>query len=485
MNILNTLTALELAEKIRLRELTALDVAKHTLEQIASDPCNCFMSPSPESALAAAAAVDTQLESGICPSLLAGVPIAIDDTILMRQERCTAGSRMLDTFVSPFSATVVDKILSAGLVPVGRTNTDELGVSGSGSTCYQGPTLNPRHPETLSGGAAAAIASRLVPLALCCDSIGTPRKFASLSGTVFLKPTYGSVSRFGIVAYVSSAEQIGPAAATLNDAAALFNIIAGHDSKDGTSLPDHTPLTLIPRQDLRGMRVGVLPYWDTLNGMSAGSRSSSTERFDTLNTTINRLCELGADICECDLPQLDLAHLVLRIIAAAEGCTNFSRFDGVKFGHRPQTITSLEDIYVGSRSEGFGLEVKKTILLGSYVLAQQNYEKYYLQALKIRRLIQDQLTHLLQSFDCLLLPASSHKPYHPDRPNANTRLSFEDMRYTAPATLAGFPAAAAPAPVHPQHGANTPGIQLIAGIHGEQKLYDVLSVLSANPAPHL
>lgn len=481
---MQTLNALDLAEKIRQRNLSALEVTQHTLEKITTDSNNCFMSITPESALAAAAAVDAQLQRGICPSPLAGVPIAIDDTLLVRNTRCTAGSRMLNNFIPPFSATVVEKIRVAGLIPVGRTNTDEFGVRGSGDTCWHGPTLHPRENAALASGAAAAIVSNLVPLALCCDSIGTQRKFASLTGTVFLKPTYGNVSRFGVVATLSSAEQVGTAAITIDDAAALFNIIAGNDPQDGTSLSDTTSLTVTPRTDLRGMRIGVAAdYWRAGHWQTSLEKDeiALAKQADTLRDTVQRLTDLGAVVQEYTLPlsptePLGLAHLVLEVLTAAEGCNNFSRYDGIKFGCRPQTYTSLDDIYFASRSDGFGYEVKKSILLGSYVLAQQQYEKYYLQALKVRRLIQQHVSQTLQSCDCLLLPAASGQSYRQNNAAANARLSFSDTFYTAPATLSGFPAAVAPG----CSASNTEpgGIQLVANSRGEQILYDVLSALA-------
>ncbi|MCL1851904.1 MAG: amidase family protein [Peptococcaceae bacterium] len=459
---MHTLNALTLAEKIRRRDLTALEVTKHTLERITTDPNNCFLDTTPETALDAATALDAQLERGDCPSLLAGVPIAIDDTILVRGDRCTAGSRMLDTFKAPFSATVIEKIRAAGLIPIGRTNTDEFGVGNSGDTCWHGSTPNPRDPAATTGGAAAAIASRLVPLALCSDSIGAQRKHAALTGTVFLKPTYGRVSRFGLIAYVPSAEQIGAAAANIHDAAALLNIISGHDPRDGTSLPDTSepPITLTSRNGLAGMRVGIATDWWTLS-----------QQPDTLRRVSTHLSELDARVQEYALPPryanlVKLGPLALTVIAAAEGCNNFSRYDGLKFGHRPQTGTSLDDIYFGSRSEGFGYEVKKTILLGSYVLAQQQYEKYYLQALKIRRLIHQHLTEALQQFDCLLLPVSPTLDRQKDV-TAGAKPSLKDMLCTAPASLAGLPAVA-----------GTAGIQLVAGSRGEQHLYDAWAALS-------
>ncbi|MCL1790633.1 MAG: amidase family protein [Peptococcaceae bacterium] len=466
---MHTLDALTLANQIRRRDLTAFEVAKHTLSRIDADTNNCFLYTTPETALVAAKRIDARLEQGDCPSPLAGVPIAIDDTILVRGDRCTAGSRMLDNFISPFNATVIDKILAAGLIPVGRTNTDEFGVCGSGDTCYHGITLNPLDSSNLAGAAAAAISSRLVPLALCADTLGAQRKFASQTGTIFLKPTYGKVSRFGLVPYISSAEQIGAAGATIGDTAALLNIIAGYDPKDGTGIPNSDLIPPEPSQDLRHLRIGIATdYWTTLGRTGTA----------TLTETRERLTALGATLQDCPLPQqqtdiLGMASMALQIIAAAEGCNNFSRYDGIKFGYRPQTYATLDDISINSRSESFGREVKKTILFGSFVLAQQQYEAYYLQALKIRRLIQQQLAQALQTYDCLLIPASTGQPYHKTNPEANARQCLTDTHYTAPATLAGYPAVAAPSPAVTQERC---GIQFIAAPNNEQILFDIVNL---------
>ena len=354
--------------------------------------------------------------------------VCVDDTILTTDTLSTASSKMLSNFTSPFEATVIGKLRDAGYEIAGKTNTGELGMDITTESSYIGATLNPYNTDRISGGAAAAVASDKAKYALCVDSDGSARRFAGFTNVSFIKPTYGTVSRFGVIASVSSSEQIGVCAKTTADAAELLTVIAGHDDNDGTSLPADSYKYDIT--DVKGMKVGIPKE------LFAGLKDDAKKAMDSF---IAKLAELGVECEEFSLPCAEFAPYAYHIISAAEACNNYSRFDAIKFGYRAENCTNLEDIYVKSRSEALGMNVKKLVLMGSLVLSEAHYEDLYLRALKTRRVVRDAMTEAFKKYDVVLSPVSAGSAYPLGYAENNDELCFSESKYTAVASIIGIP----------------------------------------------
>ena len=374
--------------------------------------------------------------------------VIIDDNIIIKDQVCAAGSHMLYNFAPPFQAEAVDRLLAKGWEIAGQTHVGEFAMAGS-ETCWFGPADNPLNAAFLGSAAAAAVQAGQADAGLIVDC-GDSLRLAAQSGCVAFRPTYGSVSRFGIIANISSSEQIGAVARSVADAAALVSDVAGHDTKDATSLPAEK-YDFAPAASVAGLKIA---YVENLLSEAANPavRQAAEE-------AAAQLAARGAKVDRVSLPYLELAGPADTCMAAAEGCNNVSRFDGVKYGYRTEKYRNIEDLYRGSRSEGFGLHAKFVCLLGTYVLSKGNYDDYYYKALQARYLIRETFRELFKDYDAALLPLSSGGAYAKDAADIPA-LTDEDRRWSAPALISGLPSVALP---WGKNGAGLPfALQIIA-----------------------
>ncbi|NCV40518.1 MAG: Asp-tRNA(Asn)/Glu-tRNA(Gln) amidotransferase subunit GatA [Betaproteobacteria bacterium] len=438
-----------LARALRAGETSSEQLTREALSRIAKSQLNAFIDVLPERSLEQARAADQRLAQGD-PSPLLGIPIAHKDIFVTRFWRSTAGSRMLADYVSPFDAAVVERLAEAGMVCVGKLNCDEFAMGSSNEHSYFGPVSNPwdlsRVPGGSSGASAAALAAGIVPASTGTDTGGSIRQPAALCGVTGIKPSYGRVSRWGMIAFASSLDQAGPMACSAADCAKLLQSMAGFDPRDATSR--ELPLEDFSRgvgrplasgsvsRPLLGLRIGIPRQWFA-EGLDAAQRT-------VIEAAIADLEQLGAQTQAVSLPRTDLSIPAYYVIAPAEASSNLARFDGLRFGHRASETRDLESLYERSRAEGFGPEVKRRIMVGTYVLSQGYYEAYYLQAQRIRRLIAQDFAQALSECDLLLGPvtptAAWLKGAMQDDP---TQMYLADI-YTLGASLAGLPGMSLP-----------------------------------------
>jgi aspartyl-tRNA(Asn)/glutamyl-tRNA(Gln) amidotransferase subunit A len=429
-------TALELAARLHRGELRVAQALEAYYAAIAASRCNCYISLCKEQAFAKAAQVQRRLDEGDVRSPLAGVPLAVKDLICTQGLRTTCASKMLEEFVPPYNATVTEKILAADLIILGKTNMDEFAMGSTTETSYFGATKNPHNPAHVpggsSGGSAAAVAAHEAPLALGSDTGGSIRQPAGYCGVVGLKPTYGAVSRYGLVAYASSLDQIGPMGRTAEDCAALFDIIKGRDPRDSTSMT----YPHLPAKNIEGLRVGVPREF-----FGAGLQPEVAK---AVLAAKDALVGRGAVAGECSLPVVEYAIPTYYIIACAEACSNLSRYDGVKYGHSSESAQSLRETYIKSRSEGFGMEVKRRIMLGNFVLSSGYFDAYYKKALQARRLIQKAYFEAFEQFDVLLGPVAPTTAPRLGESLADPLKMYLSDIYTVAVNIAGLPAISLP-----------------------------------------
>ncbi len=432
----------ELAAGLRARRFSSIELTETFLGRIerSQGALNAFISVTRAEALAGAAAADRELAAGTGGALL-GVPIAHKDLFCTRGVRTTCGSRMLDNFVSPYDATVVAKLKQAGAVMLGKTNMDEFAMGSSNETSYYGPVRNPWDPDLVpggsSGGSAAAVAARLVPGATATDTGGSIRQPAALCGITGLKPTYGRVSRYGMVAFASSLDQGGVLTASAADAALMLREMAGFDPNDSTSVerevPDYVGLL---EQPLAGLKVGLLKeFFD--KGLDPDNGQRVREALKVFES-------LGARLTEVSLPNLPLSVPVYYVVAPAECSSNLARFDGVRYGHRCESPRDLLDLYRRSRGEGFGAEVKRRIMTGTYVLSAGYYDAYYLKAQRVRQLINADFTRAFQQVDVLMGPTTPTPAFAIGAKTSDPITMYLNDIYTIGANLAGLPALSVP-----------------------------------------
>lgn len=438
--MLTDLTLSAAAAHLRAGDVTSLALTEATLARIgALDPAvQAFITVLPEAARRAAAAADERLaawrrDPARPLSPLTGVPVALKDVLCLRGARTTAGSRILENFIAPYTATAAERLLAAGAVVVGKTNCDEFAMGSSTENSGFFPTRNPwntaRVPGGSSGGSAAAVAARMAYGALGTDTGGSVRQPASFCGAVGLKTSYGRVSRYGLIAYGSSLDTIGPVARTVADAAALFAVIAGHDPRDATTLP--APVaepSLASAADLRGVRVGV-PQEYFIDGMQA-----EVER--AVRAAIDALQALGAEIVPLSLPHTAYALPVYYLIAPAEASANLARFDGVRYGPR-EAAEDLWEVFEHTRGARFGAEVKRRIMLGTYALSAGYYEAYYGQAQKVRTLIKGDFDAAFQQVDVIACPVAPTTAFPLGARTADPLAMYLEDVFTLPASLAG------------------------------------------------
>jgi aspartyl-tRNA(Asn)/glutamyl-tRNA(Gln) amidotransferase subunit A len=466
---LHDLTVAELAGQLRARQVSAVEAAQHFLARAESHASlGAYLAMDDEVTLAQARAADARLAAGTAGPL-EGVPMAHKDIFVTKDFPSTAGSRMLDGYRSPFDATVVRKLAESGVVTLGKLNCDEFAMGSANENSAYHPVHNPwdltRVPGGSSGGSAAAVAARLVPAATGTDTGGSIRQPASFCGITGIKPTYGRASRYGMIAFASSLDQGGPMARTAEDCALLLTAMCGPDpDRDSTSLDvPAEDFTRSLNDSLDGLRIGV-PKEFFGEGLAPDVRAM-------VDAALKEYQKLGAKLVEITLPRTELSIPVYYIIAPAEASSNLSRFDGVKFGHRARNYTDLVDMYKKTRAEGFGDEVKRRIMIGTYVLSHGYYDAYYLQAQKIRRMIADDFQQAFKSCDVIAGPVAPTVAWklggHGNDPLADYLADI----FTLPASLAGLPGMSVPAGFG--EGGMPVGLQLIGNYFSEAKLLNL------------
>ncbi len=438
------LTAAEATEKIKRQDLTAEEYVSALIARIndVDTKINAFITPAKEEALRRAREIDSKIRKGESPGRLAGIAIAIKDTICTLGLTTTCSSRMLEHFVPPYDATVIKKLKAEDAIIIGKTNMDEFAMGSTTETSRFGATRNPwnlaKVPGGSSGGSAAAVVSDEATLALGSDTGGSVRCPASYCSVVGLKPTYGLVSRYGLIAYANSLEQIGPIAKTVSDCALLFSVISGHDKKDNTSvdLPKKNHLTSL-KDDAEGLKIG-LPLEFFGEGVDDGVKK-------VVLAAIQRLESLGAVCEEVSLPSLGYALAAYYIIAMSEASSNLARYDGLRYGYRiEQDNADWTKVYAQDRRAGFGTEVRRRIVLGTYALSAGYYEQYYLRALKVRTLIRRDFEKALEKFDVLAGPTMPIPPFNIGEKIEDPLTLYMCDILTVPANLTGYPAISIP-----------------------------------------
>jgi aspartyl-tRNA(Asn)/glutamyl-tRNA(Gln) amidotransferase subunit A len=468
MSALHDKSVAELSAALQARQVSSVEVTQAFLERVTRHQAelNAFISITAEAALAEAAQADLRL-SGKDAGPLTGVPIAHKDIFCTRGEKTTCGSRMLANFVSPYDATVVERLRAAGVVMLGKTNMDEFAMGSSNETSFFGPVRNPwdvaRVPGGSSGGSAAAVAARLAPAATATDTGGSIRQPAALCGVTGLKPTYGRVSRFGMIAFASSLDQGGLITRSAEDAALLLGAMAGFDERDSTSVelpvPDYSSAL---GQPLKGLKIGVLKeFFD--KGLEPVIEQHIRAALDLLRSE-------GAVIRDVSLPNLPLSVPTYYVVAPAECSSNLARFDGVRYGHRCDNPRDLLDLYQRSRGEGFGAEVKRRIMTGTYVLSAGYYDAFYLKAQRVRQLISNDFERAFHEVDVVIGPTTPTTAFELGAKTADPVTMYLNDIYTIGANLAGLPAISLPCGL--AQGLPT-AMQIIGPHFGEERLLNV------------
>jgi aspartyl-tRNA(Asn)/glutamyl-tRNA(Gln) amidotransferase subunit A len=433
----------ELSQSLHNREFSSEELTRHLLTRIDSldGVLNSFITVVAEQAIAQARAADTRLAAGDAHPLT-GIPLAHKDIFCTAGIKTSCGSKMLDNFIAPYDATVVEKLNDIGMVMLGKTNMDEFAMGSSNETSFYGPVCNPwdvaRVPGGSSGGSAAAVAARLVPFATCTDTGGSIRQPASLCGITGIKPTYGRVSRYGMIAFASSLDQGGVLAGDARDCAMLLQAMSGFDERDSTSVNrDVEDYASMLTGDVRGLRIGV-----PKEHFGQGLNNDVAER---IHEALAVFESLGAELVDVQLPNTNLSIPAYYVVAPAECSSNLSRFDGVRFGHRAENPTDLEDLYKRSRTEGFGAEVKRRIMIGTYVLSAGYYDAYYLKAQKLRRLISADYARAFENVDVIMGPTTPDVAFaFGEKSDDPTTMYLCDI-YTNGVNLAGLPGMSIPA----------------------------------------
>ena len=471
MSDLHRLSIRELSEGLAQAKFSSRELTEHYLKRIAKidSQVQSYVTVTPEQALAQADAADAALKAGNATALT-GVPIAHKDIFCTQGIKTTAGSKMLDNFISPYDATVVAKGKAAGLVTLGKVNMDEFAMGSTSENPHFGSTKNPWNLEHVpggsSGGSAAVVAADLAPFATGTDTGGSIRQPASFCGLTGLKPTYGRVSRFGMIAYASSMDQGGPMARSAEDCAYLMNVMAGHDAKDSTSVQKDVDnyVANLNGTSVKGLRIGIPKQYFYDVPLDVGVR-------DCVWKALNKLEEMGATLVEIDLSMTDAYVPTYYLIAPAEASSNLQRFDGVRYGYRCENPVDLIDLYKRSRSEGFGAEVQRRILIGTYALSAGYYDAYYVKAQKVRRLIQQDFLKAFENVDVIAAPTSPTAAYRIGAELDPVSMYLGDI-YTIAVNLAGLPAINAPVGFEER---NLPvGLQLIGNYWSESQLLSVV-----------
>lgn len=461
-------TIAELSKALQQKQISSVELTQLFLDRIKQhdNVLNSFVTVTDELALAQAKEADQRIAAGTVTTLT-GIPFAQKDIFCTKNIKTTCGSKMLDNFIAPYDATVVERLNAAGTVMLGKTNMDEFAMGSSNENSFYGPVKNPWNTQCIpggsSGGSAAAVAARLTPAATGTDTGGSIRQPAALCGITGLKPTYGRVSRYGMIAFASSLDQGGPMTQTAEDAAIVMNAMAGFDSKDSTSVNQDVPdYTASLNNDLSGLKVGLPEEYFNNDGLDK-------EVADAVNETINVLEKLGAKMVKVRLPHTDYATSAYYVIAPAECSSNLSRYDGVRYGYRCDQPKNLTDLYQRSRSEGFGDEVKRRIMIGTYVLSSGYYDAYYARAQKVRRLIRDDFLNAFNDVDIILTPTTPTPAFPSGSKKDPTTMYLSDI-FTVAVNLAGLPGISVPA------GLNEDGLPI--GVQFIGKHFDEARILN-------
>ena len=468
-------TLSELKELLEKKDISSFELVEETFKNISSSKTNSFITLNEEAALTKA----KEFDQGECKGDLAGLPIAQKDLFCTKNLRTTCGSRILENFIPPYNATVVENLSKAGSICVGKTNMDEFAMGSSNETSYFGAVKNPwdleRVPGGSSGGSAAAVAEGLVCAATGTDTGGSIRQPAALCGITGIKPTYGRASRWGMIAFASSLDQAGAFARNAEDCALLLNHICSHDEKDSTSLSNDKENYLENiNNDLKGKKIGIVKEFDISN--------LSKEVQDSFEQSKKIFESLGANFVEVSMPNIKLSVPTYYVVAPAECSSNLSRFDGVKYGYRAENVNDLEDLYIKSRSEGFGDEVKRRILIGTYVLSAGFYDAYYKKAQQSRRMIKNDFVKAFSEVDVIMSPSSPSSAFKiGSKTEDPIEMYLEDL-FTISSNLAGVPAMSIP------HGfsKNLPiGLQLIGNYLEESEILNFAHQYQKNTDWHI
>ena len=480
-----TWTAADLAAKIHAREVSSVEVTQAHLDRIGAvnDELNAFLHVGADEALAAAKQVDETIAAGETPaSALAGVPLALKDVFTTTDAPTTCASKILDGYMSPYDATVTAKLRAAGIPILGKTNMDEFAMGSSTENSAYGPTLNPydttRTPGGSGGGSSAALAAGMAPLAIGTDTGGSIRQPAALTNTVGVKPTYGTVSRYGLVACASSLDQGGPTARTVLDTALLHEVIAGHDANDSTS--SQRPIAPVvdaaragAQGDLKGMKLGVVKQFQRQEAFQPGV-------LEAYQANLEQLKSQGAELVEVDCPNFDHALNAYYLILPCEVSSNLARFDGMRYGQRQgdDGTHSADQVMALTRAEGFGPEVKRRIMIGTYALSVGYYDAYYLQAQRVRNLIAHDFANAYQQVDAIVAPVTPSTAFKLGEKADDPLAMYMFDLFTLPLNLAGVCGMSVPGGFASDSGLPT-GLQIMGPAHGDDVLYRVGAAFEA------
>ena len=442
MNITD-LTVHELKDKLSKKELTISEINKAYIDRIneKEKDLDTFMTLLTDEALEKAKKIEEKIENGDITSSLAGIPIGIKDNICTKGIKTTCSSKMLENFIAPYDATVMEKINSQNMITLGKLNMDEFAMGSSTENSAFKKTRNPwnlnKVPGGSSGGSASAVAAGMVPWALGSDTGGSVRQPASLCGIVGLKPTYGLISRYGLIAYASSLDQIGTFTKDVEDCAMLLNVISGKDEKDTTSVDiGEKDYTKALKNDVKGLRIGVPKEY-----FAEGINPEVKEKVEN---AIEEYKKMGAVVEECSLPIAEYTLATYYIISCAEASSNLGRFDGIRYGYRANNYSNLRELFVNSRTEGFGAEVKRRIILGTYVLSSGYYDAYYKKAQQVRTLIKNEFNKVFEKYDILIIPTSPVTAFGIGEKSDNPLEMYMADICTVPINVAGVPAISIP-----------------------------------------
>ena len=471
---LDTLTASQVCALVRAGEVSAREVAQAALDAVSrrEDAVHAFLQVTPDMALAAADALDAARARGEQLPPLAGVPVAFKDNMHLVGTRCTCASRMLEDYESAYTATCVQRMLDAGCLPLGKTNMDEFAFGSSTETSHFGKTHNPhdltRVPGGSSGGSAAAVAAGMAALTLGSDTGGSIRQPAAFCGVVGLKPTYGMVSRYGVVAFGSSLDQVGPFGRTVDDVALAMNALAGRDPRDCTSQDWSRDFTAGLHDGVAGMRIGVIPSMTHAEGVTPETAAA-------VDAAAANLASAGAEIVEVELPNAAAAISAYYVLAPCEAFSNLARFDGVRYGYQHPGSRDLAEMSSLSRAEGFGAEVKRRIVLGAYLLSSGVYDQYYYPAQQVRALITDDYRRAFEKVDAILMPPSPNVAFHFGEISDPTAMYLSDM-FTISLNIAGNCGVSVPVGCGADSGMPV-GAQLVGPAFADDRLLRVAAAL--------
>ena len=451
------------------KEITPVDLVNEVFERIASDKLNCFITTDKEGALERAKSLGEPDESNI----LWGLPIALKDNMVTTNMRTTAGSKMLENFVSVYDAHIVDLINENKMIIIGKTNMDEFAMGSSNQTSYFGPVRNPWNNALVSGGSsggsASSVSSRIVPFALGSDTGGSIRQPSSFCGIVGLKPTYGRVSRYGLIAFASSLDQIGPMTRNVFENASLLNILCKKDKRDLTHIGKEEDFTRLIGEPISGMKIAIPEFYI--------SDVIDSQVLDKINDIRKLLEDNGATVETVKVPYIDYAVPLYQIIALGEASSNLARFDGIKYGYSAKNAKNIDEFYKKTRSEGFGDEVKRRIMVGSFMLSGKNVSEYYNKALKIRKSISNSFEEIFKEYDLVIGPTTTCLPYEIGEFLQDPNRSFVDDVLTIPVNMAGLPGMSVPIGFSKEH---LPiGMQIIGNKWEEAVMYKLAAFIES------